>query len=208
MKAIIALLAAAVIFAGMYLIYEIWHVFGTWTMIISMIFSLGIFPALDSAFRSKTKTADGYKFNPKELPKYLSMMIAAGLGFYFYTRLNNPNLSHGEHTFGLIWIALTNILPIVVFTYMLIHNRNDYVEIARNRLIYRNNEDKGEISLNEVKKAELILDANVNLELLSGQNYLIKTIQMNFGKKDLLDLVETINASLPAAQPTPSTGNA
>jgi hypothetical protein len=206
MKAIIALLAAAVIFAGMYLIYEIWHVFGTWTMIISMIFSLGIFPALDSAFGSKTKTADGYKFNPKELPKYLSMMIAAGLGFYFYTRLNNPNLSHGEHTFGLIWIALTNILPIIVFTYMLINNRNDYVEIAGNRLIYRNNEDKGEISLDEVKQAELILDANVKLELLNGQSYLIKTIQMNFGKKDLLDLVETINASLSAAQPTPSTG--
>jgi len=195
MKSALYLLVAALLVAILYLIYEIWHVFGAWPMILSILVNAFVGGTLTYLIGCKTKTIDGYVFNPKELPKYLSMVVTSAVGLYLYTQLDNPQLSDKERIFGLIWIVLVVALPITLEVYKLFRDRNDYVKISGSLLTYRDNDDLGELSLHEVKRAES-LNGDVKLEMLDGSSRLIKTSQMNFRGMDLLQLVNTINEIL------------
>ena len=88
-------------------------------------------------------------------------------------------------------------LPIAFEAYKLIRDRNDFVKIAGHQLSYRDNDDQGEISLQQVKEVELVA-GNVKLTLLDGQDRMINTSQMNFRGRDLLELVGAIKECLPA----------
>lgn len=186
----------ALIVLGCYVIYEVWHVFGVWAMILSAVVNSVVGTVLTHLIGCKTQTQDGYTFNPKELPKYLAILVAALVGAYLYSRLGNPNLSGYERKFGILWIILVIVLPILFEAYKLFRDRNDYVKIAGGMLSYRDNNDIGEMSLQAVKKAELA-GGDVKLTLHNGQEHVIKTSQMNFRGRDLVEVVSTINESLP-----------
>ena len=71
------------------------------------------------------------------------------------------------------------------------------------QLSYRDNDDHGEISLQQVKQVEPVT-GNVKLTLLDGQDRMINTSQMNFRGRDLLELVGAIKECLPASDPAPN----
>jgi hypothetical protein len=151
----------------------------------------------------KTKTDDGYTFNPRELPKYLAICLSALVGYYLYSKLGASDLSAYNRNFGLVWIVLVVALPIAFEAYKLARDRNDFVKIVGHQLSYRDNDDQGEISLLQVNQVELVA-GNVKLTLLDGQDRMIKTSQMNFRGRDLLELVGAIKECLPASDPAPN----
>lgn len=195
-KLLIFALALLVALFG-YVIYKVWAIFGVWPMILSIVVNLGVGTILTHLIGCKTQTADGYTFNPRELPKYLAIALSALVGFYLYSKLGAPDLSAYNRNFGLVWIVLVVALPIAFEAYKLIRDRNDFVKIAGQQLSYRDNDDQGEISLQQVKEVELV-GGNVKLTLLDGTDRVIQTSQMNFRGRDLIELIGAIKASLPA----------
>ena len=183
---------------SIYVIFEVWHVFGWKAMILSIFINSFLGVILSNSIGCKTKIADGYMFNPKELPKYLAMLAADMVGVYFYVQLRNPELSINEWRFGLVWIALVVFLPIVFHVNKLVRDRNDYVKISGHLITYRDNEKHGEFFLKDLKQAEFDGGGDVKLIFLDGREQLIKTSEMNFGSTDLAELVKTINEVLPS----------
>ena len=186
-----------------YVIYKVWAIFGVWPMILSIVVNLGIGTILTHLIGCKTKTDDGYTFNPRELPKYLAICLSALVGYYLYSKLGAPDLSAYNRNFGLVWIVLVVALPIAFEAYKLARDRNDFVKIVGYQLSYRDNDDQGEISLLQVNQVELVA-GNVKLTLLDGQDRMIKTAQMNFRGLYLLELVGAIKECLPASDPAPN----
>ena len=197
MSKLVGLILVVIVFAILgYVAYESWHIFGAWAMVLSIFANSGVGPALTHFIGCKTQTPTGYMFNPKELPKYLAMLIAAAIGYYLYMQLDNPDLTSYDRKFGIAWIVLAIVLPIAMQLYKLNRDKNDYVEIAGPLLKYRDNDDIGEVPLQQVKQVELA-GGDVKLNLVNGQEMIIKTSQMNFGGQDLVDLITTINGVLP-----------
>ena len=181
-----------------YLIYETWHIFGAWAMLLSIFGNSLVGVALAHFIGCKTQTPTGYMFNPKELPKFLSILVTVAIGYYLYIQLNNPDLTGYDRNFGITWIVLSIALPVVFQLYTLNRDKNDYVEIAGPLLKYRDNDDIGEVPLQHVKQVELA-GGDVKLLLMNDQEMIIKTSQMNFGGQDLADLIITIKGVLPQA---------
>lgn len=199
MSKLIGLIIVVVVVAILgYVAYESWHVFGVTAMLLSIFANSGVGPALTHFIGCKTQTPNGYMFNPKELPKYLAMLVAAGIGYYLYMQLDNPDLTSYDRKFGMAWIILGIALPVVFQLYTLNRDKNDYVEIAGPMLKYRDNDDIGEVPLQHVKQVELA-GKDVKLVLMNDQEMIIKTSQMNFGGRDLVELITTIHSALPQA---------
>ena len=197
MGKLLAIVGALLVALFGYVIYKVWAIFGVWPMILSIVVNLGVGTIITHLIGSKTKTDDGYMFNPRELPKYLAICLSALVGYYLYSKIGSPDLSAYNRNFGLVWIVLVVALPIAFEAYKLARDRNDFVKIAGHQLSYRDNDDHGEISLQQVKQVELVA-GNVKLTLLDGQDRMINTSQMNFRGRDLVELVAAIKECLPA----------
>jgi hypothetical protein len=190
---VLILIALAAAFC--YVVYEVWHIFGVWAMLVS-IFANGIAKTFfGQLMGSKTKTATGYMFNPRELPKFLAILTAIVVGYYLYTQMASQELTPYDYKFGMFWLVTIVFLPIAYSIYILIRDRNDYVEITDQLLKYKNNDDVGELSLTSISNVELA-SGGLQLTLNDGQEFLIKTSEMNFNAKDVFDLVTTLNESL------------
>lgn len=182
---------------SIYVIFEVWHVFGWKAITLSIFINSFLGIILRNFIGCRTKIADGYMFNPKELPKYLAMLAATMVGVYLYVQLGNPELSINDWRFGMVWIALVVFLPIAFQVNKLFRDRNDYVKISGHMLTYRDNDHHGEFSLKELKQAEVATGGDVKLVFLDGRERSITTSDMNFGSTELLELVNTINEILP-----------
>lgn len=190
----VLLVAIALSIVG-YVIYKSWHIFGVWAMLLAIFANSFVGPALTHFIGCRTQTPSGYMFNPKELPKYLAMLVAAAIGYYLYIQLDNPELTSYDYKFGIAWITLAIGLPVIIQLYKLNRDKNDYVEITGSLLKYRDNDDIGEVSLHHVTKVELV-GMDLKLHFLNDQEMIIKTSQMNFGGRDLGELINTINGAL------------
>ena len=190
-------IGAAAIALFCYLVDEVWAIFGVWPMILSIVINLFAETILGQFIGSKKQTPNGYMFNPQELPKFLAILISLLVGYYLYSQLNSKELSSYERNFGMFYLVIAIVLPIAKSLYVLFRDRNDYVEIDGEMLKYRNNDDIGEISLNLVSQIQ-VAGSDLKLILNGGEEFVLKTSEMNFNASDLLDIISVVNSHLPA----------
>jgi hypothetical protein len=175
-----------VVIAGIgfsYLLYKSWVVFGwwtlTWTAIVS-IFSRGLLENLTSA---RSESNGTITFNPKEWPKYLSVLISIAIGYYLYTKINVPGVNSGDYTFGVYYLVTLSLIPCIYVGYKITRNRNDYIKVDSSNLSYCNNEDFGEIKFIDISLAKLE-GGIIHITLRNSSVIIIKLKNMNFNAKD------------------------
>lgn len=182
-KSNVLLLMLLVAIGISYLIYKSWVVFGwwtlTWTGLISM-FSTGLLSEITSA-RSENNGIVIY--NPKEWPKYLSVLISLSIGYYLFTKLNLPGVKSGDYTFGVSYLITLTVIPVIYSAYKITRDRNDYINIDSSSLSYRDNENAGNIKFNDIALAKLSAGI-IHITLKNSETVVIKLKNMNFNKKD------------------------
>jgi hypothetical protein len=179
----------------LYLIYKTWDIFGFWTLTWTGILSLISTVYLGNLIGSRTENNGVITYNPKELPKFLNMLVSAVIGYYLYTIINVPSISDYNYTFGLVYLILLTAVPILFAIYKLIRDRNDFITIDGNNLKYRDNAEIGDFKFTDIAAAEL--SGGIKLTLKDSKIVTIKTDNMNFNAKDLISVFAEIKAKLP-----------
>ena len=189
--------------AYFYFLYEVWTTFGGKAIVISIVVQLLSALILHHLIGSQKKTDSGYIFNPKELPKYLNMLVALVVGGYLYTVLGTRDISSGKYDFGLIYILLGIVIPVLYGIYKLYKNRNDYIEVTDTTLKYFDNNDqadgRGEVLLSNIQNVRtngFLSLMNIELLMKDSSTLLIKTSEMNFNVLDLWSLKALLNMKI------------
>lgn len=134
-------------------------------------------------------------FNPKEWPKFLVIMVALLIGYYLFNIIIAlADFNNYDFIFGLLFLILFTLGPVVWAVYKLIRDRNDYVKIEGHLLTYKDNVLTGEIDLNTVVKISGKKD--IKFELVDQSYVTIKLSQMNFNEADRNALVKEIQPRL------------
>jgi hypothetical protein len=181
-----------------YLMYKTWSIFGFWTLAWTFVVNFFSGMILGGFIGSRKETDGKIIYNPRELPKMVSMSIGLLIGYYLYTIISTPNISTYDYYFGLTYLILLTFVPILWNMYKIIRDRNDYVEISGNILIYKDNSDTGNIDLSLVKKVEGAGD--IRLTFNDDSSAVIKLSKMNFNSIDQAQLVKDINDLLPKTE--------
>ena len=166
-----------------YLLYKSWIVFGWWTLTWTGIVSIFSRILLQNIASAKSESDGIITFNPKEWPKYLSVIISITIGYYLYTKLNMPGVSSGDYTFGVSYLVSLTLIPVLYASYKITRDRNDYITINSSSLSYRDNEESGDIKLFDISLAKLE-GGIINITLRNSSVVIIKLKNMNFNAKD------------------------
>lgn len=134
-------------------------------------------------------------FNPKEWPKFLVIVLALLIGYYLFNIIIAlADFNNYDFIFGLLFLILFTLGPVVWAVYKLIRDRNDYVQIDGHLLSFKDNAKTGEIDLNTVVKISGKKDIKFELD---DQSYVtIKLSEMNFNEADRKALVKEIQLRL------------
>ena len=177
-----------------YLIYKTYDVFGFWTLVwtglVSIIsnFSLGHF------IGSRRESNGVITYNPKELPKFLNILVSIAIGYDLYTIIDVPTISKYDYIFGMTYLILLTAIPILFIIYKLIRDRNDFIVIDGDNLKYRDNDDIGDLKFADITHVEI--SKGIKLTLKDSKVVTIKTDSMNFNGKDLLNVFSEIKAKI------------
>jgi len=182
-------------FGFLYLMYKTWDIFGFWTLAWTGILSFISTTYLGNLIGSRTENDGIIKYNPKEWPKFINMMLSLLIGYYLYTKLNNPTISSYDYMFGMSYLILLTVVPILFALYKLIRDRNDFIILDMDGLNYKDNEEVGSYKYNEISKVEIL--GGIKLTLKNDSSITIKTAQMNFNLKDLSNAISDIKKKLP-----------
>ena len=95
-----------------YLIYEIWTIFGFWRLIITgfinFLASLILFQLVGSG---KSEKEGVLIYNPKEWPKLLGIVVFLVVAFYLYNYINQKeNLTSLEYYYGVVYLSLLSFI--------------------------------------------------------------------------------------------------
>ena len=180
----------------LYLMYKTWDIFGFWTLVWTGIVSLISTGYLGNLIGSRAENNGVITYNPKELPKFLNMLVSLAIGYYLYTIINVPSISSSDYIFGLTYLILLTAVPILYAMYKLIRDRNDFIVIDGNNLKYRDNDENGDFKFTDIATAEISLNG-IMLTFKDSKIVTIKTKNMNFNSKDLLSVFAEIKAKLP-----------
>ena len=198
-KAIILMILSVILFIGFcYLLYKTWDIFGFWTLtwtgfvsIISTIF-------IGNLVGSRVEKNEVIVYNPKEWPKFLNILVSLAIGYYLYTIISSPNISNYDYTFGMLYLILLTALPICIAIFKLIRDRNDFISIDKSTLKYKDNDETGEFIFTDIASVELT--KGIKLTLKNDIVVTIKTGNMNFNAKDLLNAFNDIKSKVPKDQ--------
>jgi hypothetical protein len=177
-----------------YLIYKTYDVFGFWTLVwtglVSIIsnFSLGHF------IGSRRESNGVITYNPKELPKFLNILVSIAIGYDLYTIIDVPNISKYDYIFGMTYLILITAIPILFIIYKLIRDRNDFIVIDGDNLKYRDNDDVGDFLFTDIANVEI--SGGIKLTFKDSKVVIIKTGSMNFNGKDLLNVYSELKAKI------------
>ena len=178
-----------------YLMYKTWDIFGFWTLAWTSIVSLISTFYLGHLIGSRAENNGVITYNPKELPKFLNMLVSLAIGYYLYTIISVPTISSYDYIFGLVYLILLTAVPILFALYKLIRDRNDFIVIDGNNLKYRDNDENGDFKFTDIVTAEI--SGGIKLTFKDDKIVTIKTDKMNFNGKDLLSVFAEIKAKLP-----------
>lgn len=182
-------------FSFLYLMYKTWAIFGFWTLVWTSIVSLISTVYLGNLIGSRAENNGVITYNPKELPKFLNMIVSLAIGYYLYTIISVPTISSSDYIFGLTYLILLTAVPIFYALYKLIRDRNDFIVIDGNNLKYRDNDENGDFKFTDIAAAEI--SGGIKLTFKDSKTVTIKTDNMNFNAKDLLSVFAEIKAKLP-----------
>jgi hypothetical protein len=178
-----------------YLLFKTWNIFGFWTLAWTGILSFISTTYLGNLIGSRSENDGIIKYNPKEWPKFINMMLSLLIGYYLYTKLNNPTISSYDYAFGMSYLILLTVVPILFALYKLIRDRNDFIVLDMDGLNYKDNKEVGSYKYNEISKVEIL--GGIKLTLKNDSSITIKTDQMNFNLKDLSNAISDIKKKLP-----------
>lgn len=198
-KGLIALVVAiaAALFAGFaFLVYKTWTVFGFWTIIWTGSVSLFSGTMLGQLFGSRSELNGRILYNPRELPKFIHILICGLLGYYLYTRITGPSLAKSDYYFGLAYLLFQAVLPAVFSIYRLIRDKDDFVVIEGGAISYKDNEKTGRFELSSIASIDTC-GKDLTLKFIDGTEHKIELSNMNFNMADVVKLAVDLKARLP-----------
>ena len=190
---VILLLLLGVAFC--YLLYKVWNIFGFWTLMWTGSLSTIVSVWLGQLIGSRVEKNGVITYNPKEWPKLISILSSIAIGYYLYTIINNPNILSSDRNFGIAYLLLLTAIPIIIAIYKIIRDRNDFISIDGNVLKYKDNGEIGEFEITSLANVEL--SGGIKLTFKDNTSVVIKTGNMNFNAKDLVNAFNDIKAQLP-----------
>jgi len=200
MKRIGCILLVLFVAVAGFVVYTVWSIFGWQTMLASMIISLISGTFLYQSFGSRKTDSEGIIYNPKEWPKYLYMLISLAIFFYLYRILHIRAVTGKSYIFGILYIVLVGLIPILLCLYHLFRNRNDYVRITESGIEYNDN-GKHNVSLESAKSFDLLLNGDIEISFDEGEKqgkipFILPTSRMNFNRRDLRDLIADLRSRI------------
>ena len=190
---VILLLLLGVAFC--YLLYKVWNIFGFWTLMWTGSLSTIVSVWLGQLIGSRVEKNGVITYNPKEWPKLINILLSIEIGYYLYTIINNPNILRSDRNFGIAYLLLLTAIPIIIAIYKIIRDRNDFISIDGNVLKYKDNDEIGEFEITSLANVEL--SGGIKLTFKDTTSVVIKTGNMNFNAKDLVNAFNDIKAQLP-----------
>ena len=190
---VILLLLLGVAFC--YLLYKVWNIFGFWTLMWTGSLSTIVSVWLGQLIGSRVEKNGVITYNPKEWPKLINILLSIAIGYYLYTIINNPNILSSDRNFGIAYLLLLTAIPIIIAIYKIIRDRNDFISIDGNVLKYKDNDEIGEFEITSLANVEL--SGGIKLTFKDNTSVVIKTGNMNFNAKDLVNAFNDIKAQLP-----------
>jgi len=122
-KSRIIILVILIIIVGIgycYLLYKTWNIFGFWTLMCTALISIISTSFLGNLVGSRTENNGVIMYNPKEWPKFLNMLVSLAIGYYLFTKIDNPSISSYDYIFGLTYLILLSLIPILISIFKLI----------------------------------------------------------------------------------------
>ena len=177
-----------------YLIYEIWTIFGFWRLIITgfinFLASLILFQLVGSG---KSEKEGVLIYNPKEWPKLLGIVVFLVVAFYLYNYINQKeNLTSLEYYYGVVYLSLLSFIPTLYTLFKLIRDRNDFVKIKNGILSYKDNSTEKEFETSTIKSCSNNLKTGLTLIFKDETTHLIPLKKMNFNTRDSVNLANDI----------------
>ena len=183
----------AILAINFVLVWFIVDIVGFWPIIcIFLITTISSF--LLNSVGSRSESEGVITYNPKEWPKFVSILIAACVGYYLYNLMGELKIVEGQANIIWAYITLNSILPVLIATYTMIRDRNDSITITSSHVSFRDNSKVGEINVTDI--ASVSVEAGIKLNLTNNGSVLIETPKMNFTTKDVLGAVADINAKI------------
>lgn len=184
-----------------WLLYKSWVVFGFWTLTWT-----GIVTFMSSLFLKELKSGRSEKdgiitFNPKELPKLINMGVSILIGWYLYSIANQLDHSTSDYIFGICYILLLVGAPIIWSIYIIIRDRNDFVEINATHISYRDNSERDAFAIAEIETCDFIA-GEIKIKMKNGDDRLIPLGRMNFNSADKTGLALELKKLFPKAEET------
>ena len=196
MANIIRLLGFSSVLLYFYTLYEVWHIFGFWRIVATTLVSIVGAVIIQFYGTGRSEKDGAVIFNPKEWPKFLGILVYIAVGYYLYDFLEKKqNLTAWEYYFGLIYLGLCSLLPILMALFKLIRDRNDYVKFADGIISYKDNSRYESFQIQNIKSC---IKSGKDLELTfkDETSHTIPTSAMNFNARDLIALMAEINGHI------------
>lgn len=155
----------------------------------------GLAAAIENLIGARRESNGVVIFNPKEWPKFLVIVLALLIGYYLFNIIMSlADFNNYDFIFGLLFLILFTLGPVIWAIYKLIRDRNDYVKIDGHLLTYKDNALTGEIDLNTV--VNIGGKKNIRFDLVDQTYVIIKLSEMNFNEADRNALVKEIQLRL------------
>ena len=192
-----------------YLIYEIWTIFGFWRLIITgfinFLASLILFQLVGSG---KSKKEGELIYNPKEWPKLLGLLVFLVVAFYLYNHINQKeNLTSLEYYYGFAYLTILSLLPTLYTLFKIVRDRNDFVKITNGILSYKDNSTEKEFKISTIKSCSNNLKTGLTLIFQDETTHVIPLKNMNFNSRDSLNLTNDINSLIEVDDANETTNN-
>lgn len=155
----------------------------------------GLAAAFENLVGARRESNGVVIFNPKEWPKFMVIVLALLIGYYLFNIIMSlADFNNYDFIFGVLFLLLFTLGPVIWAIYKLIRDRNDYVKIEAHLLTYKDNALTGEIDLNTV--VSIGGKKNIRFDLVDQTYVIIKLSEMNFNEADRNALVKEIQLRL------------
>jgi hypothetical protein len=192
-----------------YLIYEIWTIFGFWRLIITgfinFLASLILFQLVGSG---KSEKEGELIYNPKEWPKLLGLLVFLVVAFYLYNHINQKeNLTSLEYYYGFAYLTILSLLPTLYTLFKIVRDRNDFVKITNGILSYKDNSTEKEFKISTIKSCSNNLKTDLTLIFQDETTHVIPLKNMNFNSRDSVNLTNDIGSLIEVDDANETTNN-
>lgn len=155
----------------------------------------GLAAAFENLVGARRESNGVVIFNPKEWPKFMVIVLALLIGYYLFNIIMSlADFNNYDFIFGVLFLLLFTLGPVIWAIFKLIRDRNDYVKIEGHLLTYKDNALTGEIDLNTV--VSIGGKKNIRFDLVDQTYVIIKLSEMNFNEADRNALVKEIQLRL------------